>query len=115
MTIYSKSLRAVIALLLSITVAASLSRFEGSVSSASSRGLQQKDENLRAGTRISGVNAIASSRGVLLRWSTSYELDNAGFNIYREQAGQRERINSDIVLGSVFIVGQGVPLRSGYA
>jgi hypothetical protein len=51
----------------------------------------------------------------LLRWSTSYELDNAGFNVYREQAGKKERINSDIVLGSVFIAGQNVPLRSGYA
>lgn len=76
----------------------------------------QMQSNLPQGvTRLASASAIASKAGVELRWSTSYEIDNLGFNIYRSEAGRRVQVNRDIVFGSVFIVGDGVPLRGGYS
>ena len=42
---------------------------------------------------LSDLKVTAGSQGVLIEWRTTYELDNLGFNIYREQNGRREQIN----------------------
>jgi len=42
---------------------------------------------------------------VRLDWRTGYEVDNVGFRIYREQNGQRVRINSSLVPGTAVIGG----------
>jgi peptidase C25-like protein/lamin tail-like protein len=42
---------------------------------------------------------------VLLEWQTGYEVDNLGFNIYRERGGKRTRINSQLIAGSALMVG----------
>jgi hypothetical protein len=76
---------------------------------------QSQKEILLRNTTISSVVAIASPQGVLLKWKTSFELDNVGFNVYREHAGQRTRVNREIIPGSIFKVGQNVPLRAGYS
>jgi len=52
---------------------------------------------------------------VLLKWRTGFEVDNLGFNVYREQNGQRVRINSEMIAGSALMVGEGTRLRSGYS
>jgi len=76
---------------------------------------QQQSERLSSDTKMYSVTAVASPQGVLIRWKTSFELDNVGFNIFRERAGLRIQINREIVPGSAFIVGQNVPLRAGYS
>jgi hypothetical protein len=38
-----------------------------------------------------------------LEWRTGYEVDNAGFRLYREQNGKRVRITSSIVSGSALM------------
>lgn len=52
-------------------------------------------------SKISFAGAVAGSKGVLLEWRSS-DVNNLGFNIYRVQAGQRTRINGDIIGGGVF-------------
>ncbi len=36
----------------------------------------------------------------LIRWRTGYEIDNLGFNVYREAGGQRIKLNPSLVAGS---------------
>ena len=64
---------------------------------------------------LSDLKVTAGSLGVLIEWRTTYELDNLGFNIYREQNGRREQINRGIVPGSALIVGVGNALPGGYS
>jgi len=55
-----------------------------------------------APTRIhlQSLTAEATKQGVVLRWKTAGELNNLGFNVYREQNGERVRLNSTLVAGS---------------
>jgi hypothetical protein len=51
--------------------------------------------------------ATADESGqVLLQWKTGYEINNLGFNIYREVAGKRARINPSILAGSALLAGK---------
>ncbi len=65
--------------------------------------------------RIAETKVTAGSNGALIQWRTSFEIDNLGFNIYREQGGTRTRVNPTIIAGSVLIVGQGTPLYAGFS
>jgi hypothetical protein len=51
--------------------------------------------------------------GVRITWRTGYEVDNLGFNLYREQAGQRTKLNPALIAGSALLTGQGTPLTAG--
>ena len=55
-----------------------------------------------APTRIhlQSLTAEAGTQGVVLRWKTGGELNNLGFNVYREQNGDRQRLNPTLVAGS---------------
>jgi hypothetical protein len=48
-----------------------------------------------------------------LEWKTSYEVDNLGFNVYRETAGRRTLVNTSLIAGSALVAGQGVALTAG--
>ncbi|HTG16155.1 MAG TPA: hypothetical protein VK747_12975, partial [Blastocatellia bacterium] len=50
---------------------------------------------------------------VLLRWSSSYEVDNLGYNVYREVNGQRTKINPQTIAGSALVTGPKVALTAG--
>jgi len=65
--------------------------------------------------RLAQVRAVATDKGVLIEWRTGFEIDNLGFNIYRERNGRREQINPGIIAGSVLIAGQGTALDAGYS
>lgn len=49
------------------------------------------------GTRVAALSASATSRGVVVRWRTSWELDTAGFNVYRERNRRRVRANANMI------------------
>jgi uncharacterized repeat protein (TIGR01451 family) len=53
----------------------------------------------------------AASRGgeVMLTWNTGSELRNLGFNLYREQNGERVRMNPSLIAGSALIMRGGLP------
>ena len=59
-----------------------------------------------APTRIhlQSLTAEASTQGTVLRWTTAGELSNLGFNIYREQNGERIRLNPTLVAGSALMM-----------
>jgi uncharacterized repeat protein (TIGR01451 family) len=59
-----------------------------------------------APTRIhlQALTAEASPQGVVLRWKTAGELNNLGFNVYREQNGERIRLNRTLVAGSALMM-----------
>ncbi|MEW6129645.1 MAG: C25 family cysteine peptidase [Acidobacteriota bacterium] len=50
---------------------------------------------------------------VLLQWQSDYEVDNLGFNVYREVNGQRTKITHSIIAGSALTAGAGVEMKSG--
>ncbi|HWO00074.1 MAG TPA: C25 family cysteine peptidase, partial [Blastocatellia bacterium] len=51
--------------------------------------------------------------GVALQWQTGMEVENLGFRVYRQQAGQRVRITPEIVAGSALIAGDRTKLPAG--
>jgi len=50
---------------------------------------------------------------VLLRWSSGYEVDNLGYNVYRETNGQRAKINPQTIAGSALVTGPKIALTAG--
>jgi hypothetical protein len=50
---------------------------------------------------------------VLLQWKSSHEIDNLGYNVYRETGNQRTKINPQIIAGSALITGPNVALSAG--
>jgi len=50
---------------------------------------------------------------VLIQWHTGAEVDNLGFNIYRDQDGRRVRITPQLLAGSALLAGPGTKLTSG--
>jgi len=75
---------------------------------------QPKSSAAPTGTKINSIIATNFDDGrVLLQWKSDYEIDNLGYNVYREVAGQRVKLNPQIIAGSALIVGQGVALKAG--
>src|SRR5580765_7820314 len=64
---------------------------------------------------LTQVRATAANRGVLIEWRTGLELDNLGFNVYRERSGRREQLNPGIIAGSALITGRENPLQAGFS
>ncbi|MFC2172871.1 S8 family serine peptidase, partial [Acidobacteriota bacterium] len=50
---------------------------------------------------------------VLLKWKTSYEVDNLGFHVYRETDDGKIRITPTLLAGSALLAGSGTPLTTG--
>jgi Peptidase family C25/Lamin Tail Domain len=62
---------------------------------------------------LASFEALQVRGGTLLQWETGYEVDNLGFNLYRDVEGRRVRINPSLVAGSAFVAGQGVRMTAG--
>lgn len=60
------------------------------------------------------AQSVAPGR-VLLQWRTGLEVDNLGFQLYREQDGQRLRVTPHLLAGSALRVGAGTVLEAGHA
>jgi len=54
--------------------------------------------------RIGSFSAGSSGSGVLLSWHTAGELHNLGFNVYRESAGEKIRLNPSLIAGSALLM-----------
>ncbi|HVI06940.1 MAG TPA: C25 family cysteine peptidase, partial [Candidatus Binatia bacterium] len=55
---------------------------------------------------------LASSNGasgVVLQWKTGGESHNLGFNVYREQQGERVQLNSSLIAGSALLMAGAMP------
>lgn len=59
--------------------------------------------------------ATGYDEGVFLEWKTGRELDNLGFNLYRDEAGKRVLVNNQLIAGSALIAGSRVAVQAGEA
>jgi hypothetical protein len=50
---------------------------------------------------------------VFLEWKTGLEVDNLGFNLYRDENGRRTLVTSQMVAGSALLAGPGTALEAG--
>ena len=50
------------------------------------------------------ATALVTDEGVRLEWSSKFDSENLGFNVYRLDDGKRVRLNREIVPGSVFAI-----------
>jgi hypothetical protein len=50
---------------------------------------------------------------VVLYWETGYEVDNLGFNIYRDDGGKITKVTPELVAGSALLAGPGTALTAG--
>jgi hypothetical protein len=62
--------------------------------------------------KLISFDATRYNRGVLLQWKTGYEIDNLGFNLYREVNGVRTRVNASLIAGSGLMAGQGTAVNA---
>jgi CSLREA domain-containing protein len=63
---------------------------------------------------LESFKALSDESGkVYLEWQTGYEADNLGFNLYRESAGKRARVNRSLIAGSALLAGQHTILTAG--
>ena len=65
--------------------------------------------------RLISFDAAKYDRGVLLQWRTGYEIDNLGFNVYREINGVRTKVNASLIAGSGLQAGQGVVVTAEHS
>jgi glucose/arabinose dehydrogenase len=63
--------------------------------------------------KVEKFEQLPQENGVLLEWQTGREVNNLGFNLYREEAGQRVKLNSQLIAGSAFRAGEGITVKSG--
>src|SRR6185369_4980753 len=64
--------------------------------------------------KLESFNASRSDDGVVLEWHTGLEVDNIGFNVYREiEAGKPVRLTPHLVAGSALMVRRGTMLTAG--
>ncbi len=64
--------------------------------------------------KLVSFNATAYSDGqVFTEWKTGYEVDNLGFNVYRDEGGKRTRINQQLIAGSALLGGGKTVLTAG--
>lgn len=67
---------------------------------------------LQSFSAYTGTDKNGASR-VLLSWKSSAESHNLGFNVYREQNGNRVRLNPGLIAGSALLMNGALPKHSG--
>ena len=63
--------------------------------------------DLHTEAAIVSLQATDNCPGTLIAWRTGYEIDALGFNVYREQGGQRMRLNSSLLPAKGIVGGGG--------
>jgi hypothetical protein len=76
-------------------------------------GIDNINVNVISAAKLTRFDASVANDGVLLHWRTGFEIDNLGFNIYRERNGQRTRVNPQIIAGSALMAR--ATLRAGHS
>lgn len=69
-------------------------------------------DTLTAVDEVTGT-ATEYDGGVLLEWQTGFEVNNLGFNIYREESGKRQMVSREMVAGSALLTGPDIAVNSG--
>ncbi len=69
--------------------------------------------NALTDSRLSEFKATQSDAATVLSWKTGYEVDNLGFNLYREVGGRRALVNPSLIAGSALVAGPNIALTAG--
>lgn len=64
---------------------------------------------------VTAFEAAGTGEGALLRWKTASEINNLGFNIYREEDGKRVLINQQLVTNSVLTISSEAAFPSSHS
>ena len=65
--------------------------------------------------KLKSLTAQKAPEGILIEWKTGYEVENLGFNVYRDEGGKRIKLNKGLLAGSALIAGTHTIMRSGNA
>ncbi|MEW6126182.1 MAG: C25 family cysteine peptidase [Acidobacteriota bacterium] len=70
---------------------------------------------LQAPTLVKFMNCEVKvyDSGTSVEWQTGYEIDNLGFNLHKEEQGQRVQLNDQLIAGTALVAGSGVAMSSG--
>ena len=63
--------------------------------------------------KMSGFTAKSSNKRIELQWTTGFEVNNLGFNLYRDHRGKRIPINPSIIAGSALMAAPGIAMTAG--
>lgn len=85
------------------------------VTAASIPGIQSGAQCSPTAVRLRSFAATSYGETVVLEWQTGYEIDNLGYQLYREQNGQRTRITPSLIAGSALFARMGTELSAGYS
>jgi hypothetical protein len=69
--------------------------------------------NAPTAVKLESFSATSYDGLVSLDWKTGQELDNLGFNVYRDERGQRTPVTPQMVAGSALLAGPGTTLGAG--
>ncbi|PON17367.1 hypothetical protein C2W62_13590 [Candidatus Entotheonella serta] len=58
---------------------------------------------------------MADASGVRIEWTTGLEVDNLGFQVYREVGRQRVQVTPSLIAGSALLAGSGTILPAGHS
>lgn len=65
--------------------------------------------------KLTSFKALTDGSRVVLQWKSGYEVNNLGYNVYREVGGRRTRVTPSIVAGSALLAGAGTRLTAGFS
>jgi len=65
--------------------------------------------------KVNSLTATQYNSGNLIELHTGREISNLGFNLYREQNGQRVRLNSSLLAGTALLAGPKTTFTSGHS
>jgi hypothetical protein len=63
--------------------------------------------------KLRTFKATSDNGDVMIRWQSGYEVDNLGYNLYREQNGERTRVTRSMIAGSALLAGERTVLTAG--
>ncbi len=63
--------------------------------------------------KMSTFTAQNGNKGIGLEWTTGFEVNNLGFNLYREHQGKRILVNPSIIAGSALMAAPGIAMTAG--
>jgi hypothetical protein len=64
--------------------------------------------------RLDSYEATARADGrVSIKWNAGFDAENLGYNVYRDEGGQRVRVNKNVIAGSALQTRPGVSLSAG--
>ena len=69
--------------------------------------------NGRRRVKFAEASAVHYESGNVVEWRTGYEVDNLGFNIYKEVAGKRSLATPAFVAGSALLASSSVEFTAG--